>query len=459
MTQRNFGLSYSVESRVWTIIEDTNLNLINPFSTSYQGDISNSNKDSSWLVAFTWTGDQYKVRYRITDFIFQSVNQTGFYVDPTDINFDFTTNTVIKDKINVLSMNPLPGINPTSQGLGKEYSWQIDNPIIEADGYTDPSKVSISFYNHQDSGTVGQIIDPDAFNNIIGNSVNGTSESYVMYKVSSDGMTVNPVDNSTFIVFDTEVDALTYYDGILDTDYLYYFISTNVVKSTNGSGFKYEPNYIVYPGRAELSFHYLHNSGNERRIDPSKSNIIDIYMLTADYDTAFRNWLLTKSGTKPLTPTSQSLENNYSGDLDPIKTISDEIVYQPVTYKVLFGSQADIKLQAKFKAVINPSSTASHNSIISRVLSAINTFFALENWDFGQSFYFSELSAYVMNLLSPDITNFILVPTINSFGSLYEINCQDNEIFVSGATAEDIEVIDAVTASQLNTTFIVTNAG
>jgi hypothetical protein len=260
-------------------------------------------------------------------------------------------------------------------------------------------------------------------------------------------------------VFDTEADALTYYGGTLSTDYLYYFRSTNVVKSTNGSGFKYEPSYVVYPGRAELSFHYLHNSGNERRIDPSKSNIIDIYMLTADYDTAFRNWLLTGSGAKPLAPTSQSLENNYSGDLDPIKTISDEIVYQPVTYKVLFGSTADIKLQAKFKAVINPSSTASHNSIISKVLSAINSFFALENWDFGQSFYFSELSAYVMNLLTPNITNFILVPTINSFGSLYEINCQDNEIFVSGATAADIEVIDAVTASQLNTTFIVTNAG
>ena len=459
LTQRNFGLSYSVEFRVWTIIEDTNLDLINPFSTSYQRDQSNSNKDSSWLVAFTWNGDQYKVRYRITDFIFQSINQTGFYVDPTDINFDFTTNTVVKDKINVLSMNSLPGINPTSQGLGKDYSWQIDNPIIEADGYTDPSKVSISFYNHQDSGTVGQIVDPDAFNNIIGDPVDGTSESYVMYKVSLDGMTINPVDNSTFIVFDTEADALTYYGGTLSTDYLYYFRSTNVVKSTNGSGFKYEPSYVVYPGRAELSFHYLHNSGNERRIDPSKSNIIDIYMLTADYDTAFRNWLLTGSGAKPLAPTSQSLENNYSGDLDPIKTISDEIVYQPATYKVLFGPTADIKLQAKFKAVINPSSTASHNSIISKVLSAINSFFALENWDFGQSFYFSELSAYVMNLLTPNITNFILVPTINSFGSLYEINCQDNEIFVSGATAADIEVIDAVTASQLNTTFIVTNAG
>ena len=64
-----------------------------------------------------------------------------------------------------------------------------------------------------------------------------------------------------------------------------------------------------------------------------------------------------------------------------------------------------------------------------------------------------------MNLLTPDITNFILVPTVNSFGSLYEINCQNTEIFISGTTAADIEVIDAVTASQLNTSFIVTNAG
>ena len=461
LTQRNFGLSYNVVSRSWTIIEDTNLDLVNSFSTTYQSDSSNSNKDSSWLIAFTWVGDSYKVRYRITDFVFQSANQTGFYIDPTDINFDFTTNTVVKDKINVLAVNPLPGINTTSQGLGKDYSWQIDSPVFELDGYTDPSKILISFYNHQDSGTVGQIIDPDAFNNIVGTNLSGTSDGYVMYQISADGMTVTPVNNSAFVVFGSEAEAQTYYSEYngLDSSYLYYFTSTNVVKSVNGSSFVYEPTYIVYSGRAELNFHYLHNSGNERRIDPSKSNIIDIYMLTAEYDTAFRNWLLTGTGTQPLPPTSQSLENNYSGNLDPIKTISDEIVYQPVTYKVLFGSGADIKLQGKFKAVINPTSTASHNSIISRVLSAVNTFFALENWDFGQSFYFSELSTYVMNLLSSDITNFILVPTVNSFGSLYEINCQDNEIFISGATAADIEVIDAITASQLNTTFIVTNAG
>jgi hypothetical protein len=85
-------------------------------------------------------------------------------------------------------------------------------------------------------------------------------------------------------------------------------------------------------------------------------------------------------------------------------------------------------------------------------LNAINNFFALENWDFGQSFYFSELSTYVMNLMTPDITNFIITPlsSNNGFGSLYEVACQSNEIFISGATAANIQVISAITASQLN---------
>jgi hypothetical protein len=239
---------------------------------------------------------------------------------------------------------------------------------------------------------------------------------------------------------------------------LFYIVESNVVKSVNGNSLVYEPNYVAYPGRENLKFHYQHNSGQERRIDPSKSNIIDVYMLTSAYDSAFRNWLLTQVGTQPTTPTSQELENNYSASLEPIKTISDEIVYQPVTYKVLFGITAPISLQAKFKAVKNPSSTASDNDIISRTLTAMNNFFALENWDFGQSFHFSELSAYVMNLLTPDITNFVIVPTVNNFGSLYEIACQSNEIFISGATATDISVISAMTASQLNVTSIVTNS-
>ena len=40
---------------------------------------------------------------------------------------------------------------------------------------------------------------------------------------------------------------------------------------------------------------------------------------------------------------------SYSGTLNPLKGLSDEIVYHPVKYKVLFGEKADLSLQAKFK--------------------------------------------------------------------------------------------------------------
>ena len=107
----------------------------------------------------------------------------------------------------------------------------------------------------------------------------------------------------------------------------------------------------------------------------------------------------------------------------------------------------------------NPAIPISDNELTTSILNAINQFFALENWDFGQSFNFSELSTYVMNLLTPNIVNFVIVPRVNNFGSLYEISCLSNEIFISGATASDIQIIDAITASQLNTTSIITNSG
>ena len=100
----------------------------------------------------------------------------------------------------------------------------------------------------------------------------------------------------------------------------------------------------------------------------------------------------------------------------------------------------------------NSTRIASDNDLKSKILLAINEFFNLDNWDFGQSFNFTELSTYVLNQVSPDIVNFVIVPkdpTI-AFGSLFEIACQSHEILVSGATVDDIEIIDALTSAQIN---------
>jgi len=176
-----------------------------------------------------------------------------------------------------------------------------------------------------------------------------------------------------------------------------------------------------------------------------------MYVLTRTYDIDFRLWLAGATATQPALPSSDSLYTNFNTPLAKIKSISDTIVYHPVKYKILFGSQADTSLQATFKIVKNTDQVTNDSDIKSRIVTAINQFFALENWEFGDTFYFSELSTYVMNQLAPDVSTFVIVPKEGSkaFGSLFEIKSENDEIFISGAKVSDVAIIDAVTASKL----------
>ena len=74
-------------------------------------------------------------------------------------------------------------------------------------------------------------------------------------------------------------------------------------------------------------------------------------------------------------------------------------------------------------------------------------------WDFGDNFFFSELAAYLHEQLGSIIASVVLVPLnpLKTFGDLYEIRSAPNEIFVNGATVVDVEVIDALTQSNLRT--------
>lgn len=448
LNQRNFGLSFNKSTRSWNIILDTNLSLTTNFSLDFQSDKSNTNKDSSWMVAFEWSGKKYKVTTRETQYIFESEKQTSFFTDPNTVNYDYTNSTVVKDQITVLSINTQN--TTTAISLSSDYIWQIDGSIIEPDGYLVPTKVNVSFY---DNNNTGQITNPETFENIVQPDTlsgdTGYLDKFVYFQKLSDGNRYKLLPPSSIVAYPTEVSVLSPVNNQL---YYFYDNNENVVKrySSATASFVYDSQYFARVGRSGLKFYYQHNSGEDRRIDPSKSNIIDVYLLTASYDSSYRAWLASNSGPEPLAPTSASLEQNYAYMLDGMKTISDEIIFQPVKYKVLFGSKANTSLRATFKAVRNPTIPVSDNELKTKILSAINDFFALENWDFGKSFNFSELSTYVMNLLTPNITNFVIVPKTGTFGSLYEITCLSNEIFVSGTSVSDIEIIDAITANQLN---------
>ena len=65
-----------------------------------------------------------------------------------------------------------------------------------------------------------------------------------------------------------------------------------------------------------------------------------------------------------------------------------------------------------------------------------------------------------MNQVSPDLVSLIIVPrqTEQSFGSLFEIRSEADEIFISGAIVDDITVIDAITASRIQASGTVVTA-
>ena len=207
--------------------------------------------------------------------------------------------------------------------------------------------------------------------------------------------------------------------------------------------------------RDGLYFQYKHNVPARSRINPTPVNIVDIYVLTTTYAVDYINYLRDLTGTvsEPALPTNTSLETAY-GDLDNYKAVSDTLVYNAAKFKPLFGNndKVDINLRARFQVVKNPTANVTDNEIKSQVITAINSYFDVSNWDFGETFYFSELAAYLHSTLAPNISSVLIVPANNNlvFGNYFQINSEPWEIITSAATVNDVEIISAVTAAQLN---------
>jgi hypothetical protein len=446
-----FGLRYDATTQTWQIIFETNLNTASAFTLGSQGDTTNTQQDSSWILLFTTNNETYTISSRLLRYVFESDQEVTFYFDTTVKVYDTVSSNTIIDQLKVLSINTQPD---TTSPFTVDLNWNIVSEYNGLDGYIDPSKIVVTF---ADSNNDGIVDNPQLFLDIVSPSSDSLTKYIVQekYLISQGQEDYRYVSNKNHIVLifatQSNVGALNQYTA----GQYFYFVDKQVVKKYNSVTSTLIPtlDYKVYVGRDNLKFQYIHNADYDSRIDPGASNIMDIYVLTKDYDTQFRQWLAGANISKPLPPSSSELNSLLSTNLNLIKSISDEIVYHPVDYILLFGSKADLNLQASFNVVKNPNSTASNNDIIARIITAFNEFFALENWNFGDTFYFTELSTYVTTKLTPDITSFVIVPKQGNlyFGSLFEVQCPSNKIFVSCATTTDINVVAGLTSDNIKT--------
>lgn len=204
--------------------------------------------------------------------------------------------------------------------------------------------------------------------------------------------------------------------------------------------------------RLPLYFKWSHYAPIDQRVDPSVSNIVDMIVITDGY---YRDMLIWKNSNgslalMPPSPTTEELRIQFQ-DLNKYKMVSDSIIWNSGKFKILFGTQADTELQATFKVVKSPSTNISDNEVKTKVIAAIDAYFDIRNWDFGEKFFYTELAAFIHQQLSKIISSVVIVPNNASsqFGNLFEIIANPTELFMSTATVNNVQIVANLTNQNL----------
>jgi hypothetical protein len=367
-------------------------------------------------------------------YVFESLNDVRFFYDNSIKVVDINTSTALNDYIKILRINSKSSNKDVS--LGSDYTFTLVDSITYNDGYIEPRRIQITLNDADNDGTVDnplqfvEVVEP-----VTSQTVADNRFLFWTKTLSTDGYYYYIPTNDITIVQTTVSGASgTYF--IIDT---LSFVEWNGTTSTTPS----LDQYYYRIGRKDVIFQWKHYANLTHRIDPSPTNIIDLFVLTNEYYDEVQTWLNTNNrGELPTPPDSSDLMLQFS-DLNLAKTTSDEIVWHPVTFKLLFGTEANSTLRANFKVVKTDSTQLTDNGIKTNVISYINKFFDVDNWTFGETFSFTELSTYIHQNMLGDISQIVIVPTTENlkFGNLFQIRSESNELFLSTATVNNIQIV------------------
>lgn len=446
--KNTFGIRYEYRNSAWIVITHSNINT-GAWSLANAGDASNTNKDSSWLILCVYKGATWQFYSRATRYIYESVRDVRFLFNTDYKTIDIATGSVKQDTVTVLDINSAPqnpAVNTPAPSLGRNYSWKILGQDIYPDGYTDPTKVYVT----PATTALGAPADPNQYAEIVDPQTIAQRMVFWTLVTSSDGYQYwqpRQISIDRIYTYSNQLPAATdagWHSGEMA------FVITNgkfyrySVVGTTGVLTDVTNMWRMRIGRNAIRWIYEHFAPNDQRIDPAVMNIIDTYVLTSTYDTDIRNWIAINgvTGNQPTAPTAEQLREIFQ-NLEGYKTMTDQIVWHPVKYKIIFGSQAASEMQVRFKVVKAAGTTVTDNEVKSRVIAAVNAYFNLVNWDFGQSFFFTELAAYIHIQLATVVATVVITP-VNAqaqFGDLFEIKCASDEVFISCARVSDVDIV------------------
>jgi hypothetical protein len=206
-----------------------------------------------------------------------------------------------------------------------------------------------------------------------------------------------------------------------------------------------EPIWKRESGVYGLNFLWMHFTPNYYLVDPSPTNIHDMYIITRGYYSQLRLWLIGELAQRPEPPTPLSLRNSYN-DILQNKMLSDTVVAHAGKIKVIIGALADPTLQGTIKVIRTENSALTDNQLKTQIVDLVTDYFDISFWEFGETFYFPELSAFLQTKMPVDLKAVVFVPSYQNkvFGDLFQVFAREDEIIQAAITVSDIEVVQSL---------------
>jgi hypothetical protein len=205
-----------------------------------------------------------------------------------------------------------------------------------------------------------------------------------------------------------------------------------------------------FEGRDGLNFAWFHRTAKYHLVDPAPTNIIDSFIIPKGYYIELKRWLEDPLAIQPALPTPLDLRTAYGYMLDN-KMISDTVVLHPGRIKLLFGPRAIPELRAKLVIIRSSNATITDNQIRTIVVTTVRNFFDITYWEFGETFYFTELATAIHMALPGDISTVVLVPSYSThqFGDMFQVVTREDEVLYPDISVSDIEIVSGLTAANI----------
>lgn len=398
----------------------------------------------NWNVTFeNYTGDLFVY------FPVNPLNPTQLYSPPYIADRELTLVSEILDPATAIPPVNYAYMNEVDllfiNNLGQiEFNWAPPSPPYPLTLATIANQLT-AFFNNDITSFPWMVQGPNDITTIVDKSDilrnYFFNKSYLLASISPPGFGVY-----YSLLFNSTDDLANYNTGrtVIQEIDRYHFDKNGKVFTQNTSVPELE--------RIPLYFKWSHYAPIDQRIDPAVTNIIDMIVITDSY---YRDVIIWKNSngsalTFPAPPTTEELRIQFQ-DLNKYKMVSDAMIWNSGTFKLLFGSTAESELQATFKVVKAPSTSISDNEVKTQVIQAIDTYFDIRNWDFGEKFFYTELAAFIHQQLSRIISSVVIVPNnANSqFGNLFEIVATPTELFLSTATVNNVQIVANLTDQNL----------